>query len=81
MIQVHSLTYRIVRLHKGTYQVVRLLDDTSIGTFSLAPRTEVLCQGERPELIREIARAALHGARTTWVPAHRSSPTNEKVTL
>ena len=80
MIQVNSITYRIVRVQKGTYQVVRLLDDTSVGSFSLAPRTEALCEGEHPELIREIARAALQGARTSWVPRCLSSPFNEKVT-
>ncbi len=80
MIQVQSITYRIVRMQKGTYQVIRLLDDTSVGTFSLAPRAEALCEGERPDLIREIARAALQGARTSWAPRRLSSPVHEKVT-
>ena len=79
MIQVQSITYRIVRMQKGTYQVVRLLDDMNVGTFSLAPRSEALCEGERPELIREIARAALQGARTSWVPRSLSSPFHAKV--
>lgn len=79
MIQVHSITYRIVRVRKGTYEVIRLLDDMVVGTFSLVSRSEPLCEGDRPELIREIARAALQGARTTWVPRHLSAPTHEKV--
>ncbi len=79
MIQVQSITYRIVRVQKGTYHVVRLLDDATVGSFSLAPRAEALCEGERPELIREIARAALQGARTSWAPRGVSSPINEKV--
>lgn len=77
MIQVHSITYRIVRVRKGTYEVIRLLDDASVGTFSLAPRTEPRCEGEHAELIREIARAAVQGARTTWVPRHLSAPTHD----
>jgi hypothetical protein len=80
MIQVQSITYRIVRIQKGTYQVVRLLDDMAVGSFSLARRAEALCEGERPELIREIARAALQGARTSWAPHRLSSPFNQKVT-
>ncbi|MEO7036760.1 MAG: hypothetical protein ABI548_22610 [Polyangiaceae bacterium] len=78
MIQVQSITYRIVRMEKGTYQVVRLLDDASVGTFSLVAHAEPVCQGEHPELIREIARAALQGARTTWAPRRLSSPFHPK---
>ena len=80
MVQVQSITYRIVRMQKGTYQVVRLLDDVNVGTFSLVARSEPVCKGDRPELIREIARAALQSARTTWVPRRLSSPFHPKVT-
>ncbi|MEP7049701.1 MAG: hypothetical protein ABJB12_05080 [Pseudomonadota bacterium] len=79
MIQVHSITYRIVRMQKGTYQVIRLLDDMPVGTFTLGRRSEAVCEGDRPELIREVARAALQGARTSWAPRRLSSPSHEKV--
>jgi len=79
MIQVHSITYRIVRLRKGTYQVIRLLDDISVGTFTIAPWSQLHCEGDQPELVREIARAAMQGARTSWAPRRASSPTHEKV--
>ncbi|MEO8904489.1 MAG: hypothetical protein ABI488_19115 [Polyangiaceae bacterium] len=80
MIQLHSITYRIVRMQKGTYQVVRLLDDANVGTFSLVAHSEPVCDGEHPELIREVARAALQGARTTWAPRRLSSPFQPKET-
>jgi hypothetical protein len=73
MVQVHSVTYRIVRLRAGQYEVVRLLDDARVGMFSLGSQTEAVCDGAAPELIREIARAALQGGRTSWVPRMKSS--------
>lgn len=68
MVQVNSVTYRIVRVRAGKYEIVRLLDDTRVGEFALGARTEALCDGEAPELIREIARVALQGGRTSWLP-------------
>ena len=68
MVQVHSVTYRIVRIRAGHYDVVRVLDDVSVGTFSLAPHQEAICEGASPDLVREVARAALQGGRTTWAP-------------
>ena len=69
MVQVHSVTYRIVRVRAGHYEVVRLLDDVRVGAFSLGTRREaIMIEGEAPEVIREVARAALQGGRTTWAP-------------
>ena len=68
MVQVHSVTYRIVRLRAGQYDVVRLLDDVSVGTFSLGREEEAVFQGDAPDIVREVARAALRGGRTTWEP-------------
>jgi len=68
MVQVHSVTYRIVRVRAGYYEVVRLLDDVRVGSFSLGTWNETLIEGDSPEVIREVARAALQGGRTTWAP-------------
>lgn len=73
MVQVHSVTYRIVRMRAGHYDVVRLLDDVRVGAFSVAPRQETVIEGDSPELIREVARAALQGGRTTWTPRRMSA--------
>ena len=68
MVQVHSVTYRIVRVKPGHYDVVRVLDDARLGMFSLGSHCEAIIEGDAPELIREVARAALQGGRTTWAP-------------
>lgn len=68
MVQVHSVTYRIVRVHPGQYDVVRLLDDVRVGTFTLGTRREAIIEGDAAEVVREVARAALQGGRTTWAP-------------
>ena len=68
MVQVLSVTYRIVRVRPGSYDVVRLLDDVRIGTFSLGPHRDALIEGDAPEVVREVARVALQGGRTTWTP-------------
>ena len=75
MVQVQNVTYRIVRVRPGQYEVVRLLDDVRLGEFSLGARVEALCQGAAPDLIREIARAALQGGRTSWAPRNKISST------
>jgi len=72
MVQVNSVTYRIAREGAGQYKVIRLLDDVFVGQFSLGSRTGSLCDGAAPELIREIARAALQFGRTSWLPRKRS---------
>lgn len=68
MVQVHSVTYRIVRVRAGQYDVVRLLDDVRVGSFSLGTKREAIIEGDAPDVIREVARAALQGGRTTWAP-------------
>ncbi|MES1175805.1 MAG: hypothetical protein ABUL62_15900 [Myxococcales bacterium] len=73
MIQVHSVTYRIVRVRTGHYDVVRLLDDVRIGSFSLAQGKDPVVEGDSAELLRAIARAALQGGRTTWAPRRLSA--------
>ncbi|HET7543122.1 MAG TPA: hypothetical protein VFK05_24785 [Polyangiaceae bacterium] len=73
MVQVHSVTYRIVRVRTGQYDVVRLLDDVCVGSFSLGTRREAIIEGDAPDVIREVARAALQGGRTTWTPRRLSA--------
>ena len=66
MVQVEGTTYRIVRVKRGHYSVVRVLDDVSVGTFSAGKAFTVDPIGIDPELLREIARVAIQGAKTTW---------------
>jgi hypothetical protein len=82
MVQVQSVTYRIVRVQRGQYEVIRLLDDARVGAFSLGAHAEAHCDGAASELVREIARAALQGGRTSWTPRRAlSSGTMEKVRI
>ena len=67
MVQVVGVTYRIVRLKRGEYEVIRILDDARVGTFKNGPRVEMTAQAVAPELMREIVRAAIQGAKTSWV--------------
>ena len=67
MVQVAGTTYRIVRLGSGQYQVVRILDDKVVGTFQSFPRVEVTSNQIDTNLLLEIARAAVQGAKTSWV--------------
>jgi hypothetical protein len=67
MVQVEGTTYRIVRLKRGHYKVVRVLDDASVGWFSVGSNFEMEPEGIDGELMREIARVAIQGAKTTWV--------------
>jgi hypothetical protein len=67
MVQVSGTTYRIVRLGPGQYEVVRILDDARVGTFRSFPRVEVTSSQIGDTMMREIARAAIHGAKTSWV--------------
>jgi hypothetical protein len=69
MVQVNSITYRIVRLRAGQYDVVRLLDDERIGSFALGGNTAALLEScSTPDVVREVARLALQGGRTSWAP-------------
>lgn len=74
MVQVNSVTYRIVRVRAGQYDVVRLLDDATIGMFSLGGQSGVSLEGNAPEVVREVARAALQGGRTSWAPRFSTRP-------
>jgi len=68
MVQVHRVTYRIVRVRTGQYEVVRVLDDVRVGMFFLTALQEPVIVGDAPDVIRDVARAALQGGRTTWSP-------------
>jgi len=67
MVQVAGGTYRIVRLRQGAYEVVRILDDARVGTFTSVPTIQVTSSDIDPALMELIARAAIHGAKTSWV--------------
>ena len=67
MVQVAGTTYRIVRQGQGQYDVVRILDDLKVGSFRSFPRVEVTSSSIEPVLMREVARAAIQGAKTSWV--------------
>ncbi len=67
MVQVAGTTYRIVRLKHGEYGVVRVLDDVRVGAFSNKSAVEVSPEGIEAPLMREIARVAIQGAKTSWM--------------
>jgi len=67
MVQVEGTTYRIVRTRRGHYSAVRVLDDVQVGMFSAGTSVEVIPEGIDVELMREIARVAIQGAKTSWV--------------
>ena len=67
MVQVDGSTYRIVRTAYAHYDVVRVLDDKTVGAFRSAPRVEVTTADIDAKLLREIARTAIQGAKTSWV--------------
>ena len=66
MVQVAGKTFRIVRVGPGLYDAIRIVDDTRVGTFQTAP-VKVVTHVVEPELMREIALAAVHEAKTSWV--------------
>lgn len=66
MVQVSGRTFRIVRIERGHYDVFRILDDARVGSFWSGPRL-LVAEGEQEELIREIARCAIQGGKTSWV--------------
>ncbi len=67
MVQVGGGTYRIVRLSSTNYEVIRVLDDRSVGTFRSSPTLEVSPREIDAALLREVARSAIKGAKTSWV--------------
>jgi len=67
MVQVAGTTYRVIRLGQGSYEVVRILDDTRVGSFRSTPPIEIAAQCIDASLMLEIAKAAIQGAKTSWV--------------
>jgi hypothetical protein len=66
MVQVAGTTFRIVRVKRGQYDVVRILDDTRLGSFWCEPSFAVSDSADQ-DLLREVARCAIQGGKTTWV--------------
>ena len=66
MVQFAGTTFRIVRIERGHYEVVRILDDTRLGSFWCEPAFAV-SESEDRALLREVARCAIKGGKTTWV--------------
>lgn len=67
MVLVEGATYRIVRTARANYDVVRISDDATVGSFRSAPRIEIMSATIDQALLREIARSAIQGAKTSWV--------------
>ena len=67
MVLVEGATYRIVRTSRSLYDVIRISDDTLVGAFKSAPRVEIVSCSIDQKLLREIARTAIQGAKTSWV--------------
>jgi hypothetical protein len=66
MVVVGGITYRVSKLYAGKYEVVRILDDHRVGTFESEPRLVVEPEGVEPELLSEIAIAALKQGKVSW---------------
>jgi hypothetical protein len=70
MVQVAGATYRIELAEAHRYEVVRIADDVKVGSFFSQPPFDVKPSegvGVEAGLLREIARAALRSAKTSWV--------------
>jgi hypothetical protein len=67
MVQLEGITYRIVRVAAGSYSVVRIRDDQEVGSFKTAPALGLEARLIEPELLREVARLAIHTAKTSYV--------------
>ena len=67
MVSLEGITYRIVRLARGSYSVVRICDDREVGSFTTAPALGLEAALVEPALLREIARLAIHTAKTSSV--------------
>jgi hypothetical protein len=67
MVQVLGATYRVVRLEEGLYEAIRILDDTAIGRFRTVPVATLVSTTIDENVMREIIRASIHGAKTSWV--------------
>jgi len=67
MVQLAGITYRIVRVASGSYTVVRISDDRDVGRFALAPAFGIEAIDIDPNVLREVARLAIHTAKTSYV--------------
>ena len=67
MVSLEGVTYRIVRVAQGSYAVIRVLDDQEVGSFQTAPALGVEARLVEPALLREVARLAIHTAKTSYV--------------
>jgi hypothetical protein len=67
MVHLAGVTYRIVRVALGSYSVVRISDDRDVGGFSLAPALGYESRGLELETLREVARLAIHSAKTSYM--------------
>src|SRR3978361_952984 len=66
MVSLQGVTYRIVRVATGSYSVVRIRDDQEVGAFKTAPSLGIDARLIEPELLREVARLAIHTAKTSY---------------
>ncbi len=67
MVQLAGITYRIVRVAAGSYSVVRISDDLDVGSFHLAPQLGIEARNVDSGVLREVARLAIHTAKTSYV--------------
>lgn len=72
MVQVLGTTYRVLRMQLGSYQVVRIHDEAVAGSFSCGRTLEVVALGVDAALMRQLAGAAVHGGKTSWMGPHAS---------
>jgi hypothetical protein len=66
MVQLDGVTYRIVRVAAGSYSVIRIRDDQDVGSFRTAPALGLEARLVAPEILREVARLAIHTAKTSY---------------
>jgi hypothetical protein len=75
MVQVDSVTYRLMRVASGMYSVVRILDDEVVGSFKCLPQLEITsATGVTPDVMMRIAKVAVQRAKTSWVSRVSSPP-------
>lgn len=67
MVQVLGSTYRVVRVGVGRYDVIRLLDDARVGSFLTIPHARTESTSIDQNVMNEIVRASIQGAKTSWV--------------
>ena len=67
MVQVLGITYRVVQVRAAGYSVIRIHDDTEIGRFSCGGTLETTQIAVSDALMRQVANAAVHQGRTSWL--------------